>query len=454
VALWRTRAPGLRFARVLLVLAVSVAVLPSLIPAAWGSWKSPLPLRNPEKFAVAIVLSLAIFAGRGFDAFRRLRPRGAVTAGIVLAALAAGAALFPAGAGRLAAAAFGGVAPFPDRAAAWLPFALASAGLLWMATVVGLELARRPGRGGASVAVVLLTAVPIAANRPIARTVPDVSILGPTAFARRIAKEDPEGRFRTLGGEIYRSSETPRNTRYGDGWETARQDWIYYSPVLWHRGMVFNYDFDEGDLARVESLRKISGYAASSPEASAFFGTFALKWCVRTPAQRPLAGYRKFGGNAAQDWDRHEQPFPDMRLATQWSEVKSALAAASRIGTIPPGGILVETGGNAAGRAAPGRLRIERRTPSRMELVAETPEPTWLFVLRAFWNHRRVAVDGKEAETFPANIAFTAVAVPAGNHRISWEELLPGWEVSRLGPLAFGMILAAGGVLSLRNRKP
>jgi hypothetical protein len=62
-------------------------------------------------------------------------------------------------------------------------------------------------------------------------------------------------------------------------------------------------------------------------------------------------------------------------------------------------------------------------------------------------------VDGNETETFPANIAFSAVPIPAGRHRIEWEERLPGWEVSRLGPLAFGMILAAGIVLSRASRK-
>ena len=453
-ALWRVRAPGLRFARALLILAVAVAVLPSLLPAAWGSWKSPLPLRNPEKFAVAIVLALSVFAGRGFDAFRaRPRPRGTLPMAAALALLAAASALFPLAAGRLMAAAIGGMAPYPERAAAWLPSALALAGLLWIATVVALDLARRGRKGTTAAAVVLLSAVPIFASRPIARTTPEIACLGPTAFARYLAREDPEGRFRTLGAEIYRPMEAPRDTRYGDGWEAARQDWVHYTPVIWHRGMVFNYDFDEGDLARVESLRKISGLAAAFPEAGTFFGAFALRWCVRHPAQPVLPGYRRFGGNPAQDWDEHEDAFPDIRLATAWSEEESALAAASRIASIPPGGLLIETGRKAEGRAAPGRVTILRRSPARLELETESSQPTWLFVLRAYWSHRRVTVDGREAETSPANIAFTAVPVPAGRHRVSWEERLPGWEISRLGPFAFGVVFAAGFVLSRRSRK-
>ena len=453
---WRVKAPGLRFARVLLVLALVVSVVPSLFPESWGSLKSPLPLRNPEKLAVAIVLALAIFAARGFDLLRvRPKTRWTLPVAILLTAAASAVWFFPEAAGQLAADAIGGYAPFPRRAAVSLPFALATAGLLWTATLVAIDLAkRRTVRGfGMGVALAILTAVPIVATRPIARTVRQESILEPTAFARRIAKEDPAGQFRTLGAEIYRTPEGPRSSRYGDGWEGARQDWIHYAPILWRRGMVFNLDFDEGDLARVESLRKISGYAAVYPEAAPFFGAFALRWCVRYPSQPPFPGYRRFGGNSAQDWDEHEHPFPDIRLATQWTEVESAIAAATGIANIAPGNVVIETGRKDQGRAAPGKLEILKKTPARLEIATETAEPTWLFVLRAFWNHRRITLDGNEAEVWPANIAFTAVRIPAGRHRIVWEERIPGWDLSRLGPLAFGMIAAGLLVLTRRNRK-
>jgi hypothetical protein len=216
--------------------------------------------------------------------------------------------------------------------------------------------------------------------------------------------------------------------------------------------MVFNYDFDEGDLARVESLRKLSGLAAAFPDAASFFGAFSLRWCVRSPSQPALPGYRRFGGNPAQDWDEHERPFPDVRLATSWAEEESALAAASRIGTIPSGGLLIETGRRAEGRAAPGTVEILRRTPARLEVETDATQATWLFVLRAYWSHRRVTVDGREVEPSPANLAFTAVPVPAGRHPIGWAERIPGWEISRFGPVLFGMIAAAVLVASRRSR--
>lgn len=450
VVLWKARKPGLRFARVLLVLALAVSVLPTLMPAAWGAWHSPLPLRNPEKFAVAIALALSIFGAWGFDVFRqRPRPRGVFGIAIVLTVLAAAAALWPRPTGSLAVALIGGDAPFPDRAAISLPFALSTAGLLWVATLVALDWLRKSQRGQAA-ALALLTLVPIAANRPIARTAPEQVALGSTPFASLIARADPSGFYRTLGGEIYRPLDAPRDTRYGEGWEAARQDWVHDTPVLWKRGMVFNYDFDEGDLARVESLRKLSGLAAAFPDSGSFFGVFALRWCVRSPAQAALPGYHRFGGNAVQDWDEHVQPYPDIRLATDWIEVESAIASARRIGQIP-GGLVLETGRRASGHAAAGTVDVRKRTQATLEVETNAAGPAWLFVLRAFWDYRSVSVDGKEVEPVPANVAFTAIPVPAGRHRVLWQERLPEWEISRWGPPLFALIMIGGALVPRRR---
>jgi hypothetical protein len=440
VTLWRSKAAGLRFARALLLLALAVAVVPSLLPLSWGNWKSPLPLRNPEKFAVALALALAMFGARGFDEYvRRKRPRGMLAIAMGLTILALTAAVQPWAAGRFASHLISGDNPFADRAAASLPFALATAALLWTATLIALDVARRPR--GRLAAVALLTCVPIAANRPIARTAPEISALGPTAFARLVTKADPEGSYRTLGAEIYQPPATPRSTRYGDSWEIARQDWVHDTSLLWGRGVVFNYDFDEGDLARVESLRKLSGFASAFPDAGSFFGTFSLRWCVRQPEQKPLPGYRRFGGTPAQDWDQHERPFRDVRLATSWREEVGAVEAASRIGQIPPGGLVLETGRRREGTAAPGRVEVLRRTPTRLEITADAPEATWLFVLRAYWDYRVVRLDGAEVETVPANLAFTAVPIPAGRHRVDWHEEVPAWSVSRFGLLVYGIVV-------------
>jgi hypothetical protein len=452
VALRRERRTGLRFARVLLAVALAVAVLPSLFPDSWGAFHSPIPLRNPEKFAVAIALSLAIFAGWGFDALARRRTRLPLAVAGVLSLLAAACAAAPDAAGRVAASLVGGAARFPEIAARSLPFAFAAAALLWAATAAGLALARRPARHALAAGAAVLTLVPIAAARPIARTDAEQAILGPTPFARLIAREDPSGEYRTLGAEIYRPPGSARDARYGDGWEIARRDWVHYTHLLWGRGTVFNYDFDAGDLARVESLRKVSGLAASFGDAGPFFGNFALRWCVRQHSQKPLPGYRRFGGDGAQDWDVHEHPYPDIRLATAWREEPSALDALHGFAELPPGALALETGRRADGAAPAGAVRVIERSAPRLTIETEAAAPAWLFVLRAFWSHRRVSVDGRPVETVPANLAFTAVPIPAGRHRVEWVESLPGWDLSRFGPAAYGMIVAAAAVWSRRRR--
>jgi tetratricopeptide (TPR) repeat protein len=53
------------------------------------------------------------------------------------------------------------------------------------------------------------------------------------------------------------------------------------------------------------------------------------------------------------------------------------------------------------------------------------------------------------AAEVPAQLAFPAVAIPAGEHRVEWAEEVPGLAVSRWGPALF--VLCAGGLL-LRTR--
>jgi hypothetical protein len=48
----------------------------------------------------------------------------------------------------------------------------------------------------------------------------------------------------------------------------------------------------------------------------------------------------------------------------------------------------------------------------------------------------------------PAQLAFSAVPVPAGRHRIDWQEEVPGFDVSRWGPALFAALAIA---LSVRR---
>ncbi len=206
---------------------------------------------------------------------------------------------------------------------------------------------------------------------------------------------------------------------------------------------MFNGDLDSGDLSRLDSLRRLSYVAARYSDSQAFFGALALKWGVRMRDQRPLAGYHRIRGDAFVDWDEHDSAFPDVRLVERWREETGALPALSSLRLLGQGEIVIESGARTTATARPGTLRFLEKTPERLRVEVDAPDATWLFVLRAYWNHRTVLVDGNPAEDMPAQIAFSAVRVPAGRHTIDWTEEIPGASVSRWGPVLFAIAAVA-----------
>ena len=260
-------------------------------------------------------------------------------------------------------------------------------------------------------------------------------------------KQDPEGRYRALGEMAYRPPGALEAAESGNDLgflEIVRRNFDQHSQVLWGRGAVFNVDFDNGDLSRIESVRKLSGMAERFRDPGGFFGSLALRWGIRYRDQvPPVAGFAHVRDQGSDAWDENSEALPDIRLVTGWKEEPDVLAALRDVSALPAGSIVVETGRAAEGAAPPGRVRILERSPERLILETESEAPAWLFVLRGFWRHRVVRVDGREVEVAPAQLAFSAVAVPAGRHRIEWEESLPGWNVSRFGPPAYGLAIAA-----------
>jgi hypothetical protein len=454
----RQRPVGARFARGLFLAGLLVTVPGSLLPSRWGSLPSLLPLRYPEKFGVALVFALAIYCALAFDSFRlsRRRPGWTLAAGALFALLAVGVRLFPDRSGWLAVGVVGGEEKNVSIAARVLPEALAEGGLFWMATVIALDLLGRRGRRPLGISLALLTLVPILANRRIGQTFREEALFAPTPFERFISRADPNGAFRTIGEPHYRPASALEKEQGGTDQahlEYIRRNWSQYMHSLWRRGTVFNDDFDNGDLSRLESLRRISVVASSYMDAQAFFGTLALRWGIRFRDQLPLAGFHRVRGDALMDWDEHERAYPDIRLLTSWRE-EMGLPALNAINQLTPGQVVIESGARRLGTARPGRLRILEKSPERLRLETQTPDPTWLFVLRGFWNHRSILLDGLPVEDFPAQIAFSAVRVPPGRHTIEWTELVPGGSVSRWGPVLFGLAAALLLLLSSKAKRP
>jgi hypothetical protein len=449
---WKLDSRGARFARFLFVIALLVSVLPSLVPASWERLPSPIPLRNPEKFAVAWMFALALLAGFSLDRLRRIGwPRWTLAIAVALCLLAVGVTIFQKPLGRWVVAAIGGDPKHAEAAARLMPKAAAEAGLLWIATVIALDRLRRPRRADLVAGLALLTLVPIEANRKIARTLRQQEVFAPTRLARYLDREDPEHLYRTVGVSLYRGgrSGTPIPSPDDEYSDRARRLWVHFTPVLWHRGMVFNTDSDVGDFSRVESLRKLSAIAAGFTDSERLFGALALRWAVRIRDQDPLPGYQLLGGDLLQEWDELPSALPAIRLVEAWREETSALDALNTVPRLSDSEIVLETGRRASGRARSGTVRVLEDRPEALRAEVNSPDPTWLFVLRGYWPYRTVEVDGRPAEAVPAQVAYSAIAVPAGRHTIEWRERVPGLEVSRWGPLLF-VPLAIG--LTVRGR--
>jgi hypothetical protein len=458
VTSWTSRERGARFARFLFVFALLVSVLPSLVPASWERFPSPLPLRNPEKFAVAMTFALALFAGLAFDRLRHAhrRPRGMLAVGGLFCVATVATAVFRDPVARAAVRAIEGDPSLSRIAADRLPAALAEGGLLWVATIISLDLLRRPGRTALVGSLALLTLVLITANRKIARTLTELEMFSPTPFARYLDRADPDRAYRTLGESIYRSEKISLDfaNRDDDYTDAGRRLWIYSTSTFWSRGTVFNLDFDVGDLSRVESLRQFSILTAGSPESARLFGSLGLRWGIRFRDQKAMPGYERFGGDFLQDWDELKGALPHVRLVESWREEITPLSALNTIPRLGPQEVVLETGVRQRGRARAGMVRIHENWPERLVVSVEAPDPTWLFVLRGYWSHRTVHLDGRPVEVVPAQVAFSAVPVPAGRHTIEWRETVPGIEISRWGPVLFVLMAAGLAARDRRTRRP
>jgi hypothetical protein len=456
VLLWRDRSVAARFGRWVLAAALLLAVLPSLLPAALAGWPSPLPLRNPEKLAVLAAFAVALLSGLAVDRLAVPRPSRrwlvAVAAGFALAAVAA--AWRPEAAGALAVRVTGAAPALAGRAASHLSAALAEGGVAWCATLVALWLLPSGrSRLARTAGLTLLTLVPMIVTLRIARTFSEDQVLAPTAFVRRIARLDPAGEYRVLGESLFEPASALEGAHaQADvaSIELVRRCWYYHTQAFWGRGTVLNYDFDVGDLSRVESLRRVARQAAGFRDSADFFGALALRWGMRFRDQPALAGFRRFGGDTLQDWDENASALPDIRLARLWRESPGPREALAAIATLSHGEIVLETGRSAAGSARPGSVRVLERSPERLILALSVPDPAWLFVLRGYWSQRSVLLDGRPAEYVPANLAFSAMEIPAGEHRVEWTEQVPGGSASIAGP---GLFLLAAAWIGIRERR-
>jgi hypothetical protein len=185
---------------------------------------------------------------------------------------------------------------------------------------------------------------------------------------------------------------------------------------------------------------------------ASFYGSLALRFGLRYRDQRPAAGFEPVRQLGFDSWDENRHALPDVRLVTAWKEEPDALSALRDLADLESGAIVVESGRASQGAAPAGEVKILQKSPERLVLDTDAPAATWLFVLRGYWPYRDVRLDGREVDVSPAQLAFSAIPIAAGRHRMEWEEGIPGWSVSRFGPPLFLALIGAWSVRARRGR--
>ncbi|HEY6101302.1 MAG TPA: hypothetical protein VIW03_17830, partial [Anaeromyxobacter sp.] len=374
-----------RFAAASIGAAAAACVLPGLLPASWGDWRSPIPLRYPEKFSVGLVFGLALAAALATDRLRSgaRPPRGRIAIALALAAVAVAARLAPGAVGAVAASAVG-ARPSAD-AGRQIAVAFAEAGLLWAVTLVAIELLPTRRRFALPAALGLLAAVPVLANARIGRTEPEESIFRPPAFARFVARRDPGHAFRTLDESRYRAPsdlDAAAQARDALGVGFYRASWFLYTSCLWDRGTVFNSDPDVGDFSRMESLRRLSAFFPNVPNGNALFASGSLRWGIRFRDQAALPGFLEAGGNAFQRWDENPAALSSVRVPDRFRETPGSVEALRSFPSLGAGEIVLETGRASSGISPAAAVEAIEDRAERLRFSVTSSAPAWVFVLR------------------------------------------------------------------------
>jgi hypothetical protein len=111
--------------------------------------------------------------------------------------------------------------------------------------------------------------------------------------------------------------------------------------------------------------------------------------------------------------------------------------------------VLATSAAPADAAGAPGTSRVVERRADRLVIEATLPSPGYVVDVETWDPGWRASVDGREVPLLRANVAFRAVSVPAGSHRV---ELVYRPLSVRLGLLVSALALAAGLAASLPVR--
>jgi hypothetical protein len=127
----------------------------------------------------------------------------------------------------------------------------------------------------------------------------------------------------------------------------------------------------------------------------------------------------------------------------------AALAALSNVSFDPEREVILGEGRPRPAGAPPGRAHVAMLRPDRVRIDAELTSDGYVVLTDAYDRGWRATLDGRSVRVLRANVAFRAVAVPAGRHMIEYV-YQPPWLLAGLS-LSLGT-LVLGGVAALRSR--
>ncbi len=443
---------GRRFPRLLAAISLAAATFGSLLPRAWLDRPSPIPLRYPEKLMVGFLAALALWAADLFDGLRgnggrriALLPAGV---GLLLLSAAGAVAAGPAATARFVDGHWSTIVHGGALAAQRLPGILAGSAGRWLllSGFLFLWTKRRP-RLAALVFLFVLADLDTVRRSFL---FPDSEqVLFPAPLARAIRRRDPGRAFALVPLHDYYIS-PPSKTLVPDV-DLPR---VFLSSDLaaaFGVPYAFNDDYDASDLYRVDlARREIFRGGGRSPSLPSYLSAFSARWTAVEAGRRP-DGFSRVAARAGPAWLlENTEALPRMRFATTVADVPGPRAAYGLIHgqQIDLSRVTVlETGSSAQREFSPGRLRVVRREPGDLLLRTETGGEARLLLARAWFPYRKILVDGAPAAAWPANLCWTALAVPAGIHTIHVSEELPGGSAGPLLTLAgaFCIILLAAG---------
>ena len=454
-------APGRRF-RFLLAGLAGLALLVALgrHTPVYGWLTAALPLlrllRYPVKALVLLALATALLAGVGLDAARRGRCRGLRLAAALLPCLVVSAAALTLAVSCSRGDAWLGrwlSAPDGALAAALLPTArlLAVCGALGLVTC---GLVWRAPSGGSRVRLALVAGAVLALLRAHATLTP---LAGPGFYGWKpptlAAVADPAGsrvyayeyffapgRSRHYLGRDrpWQLASIPAGLSYHEAEALALRTYLL-PPTAGAWGVFGSYDIDLVDLspAPLEELRQLLRATEETPAHRRLLRLGAVSRVVslHDKGLEALTPVAALPGVFLEPIRVLALPSPLPRTFVVGGARLSDGADACRVlvdpsfdplreVVLPPPG---SPGGTAQGRPGESRpapegfrggSRLTSFRPDRVELETESSHPGWAVLVDAHGAGWRARLDGQETPLLRANLAFRAVAVPAGRHRV------------------------------------